>query len=795
MSGQNPPVFQLRNQQDSYQQEHTGSSPEDVIEAPQIQPPGQDSLHQDIPAQPFYHNESDSHQANVLPSPSTMSSDVQPQQKTRDSLPPTRNSETERETIAESMPASLTVQEAVIEDASILRQEQLVCSEQPLCDSAGSKSELHHPMSLIVYAPFWKVWWKEILCLMASIALLIAIIVVLAIYDDQSLPSSRSKITLNTVIALFTTLAKGAFMLPVSTALSQSKFTWFLKSRPLHDFHVFDQASRGWSGSMKMLFRVRFKHTVALGAILMIVSILSSPVTQLAINYRQRDDPAPGESARIFTIDEISLDERRLRRVAREASVKATMPDTASFEVPAPPQKSVCSTGNCDFEPYQSLGVCVDIANITSKLRVEPINNLTSDLIAGGNGRLTLGRKTWNISLSSKYGLLHQSSLVFKGDLLEGSDTFGFSNRTRLLKTRISSYFFIYTSPLRPDKILHLPSQPDGAEDMYYSITDFEYEAVEVMFHLCVQTFETKVHKGVEQTTITNTISQIDDPSKGIIMGPKCIVSEEGNRMCGLAKETDGLVAQITPPNAGTRRFSASYASMWCMVEGLSWVLQGEAELSLAHLESDGFFWVGNFALAWLDDVLYTNQTIFNSTQRAIYLGNFLTNMATSISSALRTTHHQDERPGVVVIEGTPLKEVSFVHISWGWISFLAVEITAATLLLTIIIAAQSAAYRKRGPENVYIPADVKDSALASLVVLSNECREALSDGLQPAAILQKTSKKLQVTLRGNEFELAGDPEGPSSPSGKYSTQEVSAEEHAIPKKRFLGRIFTSMRA
>lgn len=164
-------------------------------------------------------------------------------------------------------------------------------------------------------------------------------------------------------------------------------------------------------------------------------------------------------------------------------------------------------------------------------------------------------------------------------------------------------------------------------------------------------------------------------------------------------------------------------------------------------------------------------------------------------TDSLRTAHHQAKRPGAVVIEGTPLKEIAYVHIKWGWVSFLAIEVVAATLFLIMVIATQSVASRQQGTKDVYVPADVKDSALANLVVLSNDCREALSPGLQTADDLQKTSKKLQVTLRGNEIVIAADPEVQSSHASKENPQEADAEEHSLPKNRPFGRILTSIRA
>ncbi|KAK1726914.1 uncharacterized protein BDZ83DRAFT_772676, partial [Colletotrichum acutatum] len=527
--------------------------------------------------------------------------------------------------------------------------------------STGPKTEFHPSASLRVYAPFWKVWWKEILCIIASIASFIAIVIVLASYDNHNLPTWRFKITLNTFLAFFTTLAKGAFMLPVSLAFSQSKFTWFLKPNPLYDFYILDQASRGWLGSLKLLFRVRFKHTVTIGAILMIVSNLSSPVTQLAISYPLRNNTASEEEAKMFTIDEITLGHNYARKLAETASLKATLPDNGDYEVPAPPQKALCSTGNCDFGPYQSLGVCVKTANITSKLLTKPISNLTLDLFEDGNGGLIPGLKEWNVSLSGKYGMLHQSPLTVISGELEGADTFGYSNNTRLLKARLLFYFLIYTSPLSPSKTQNLPADSDAIDDVIDSITEFKYEAREVLFHICVQTFKTRVRAGLDETSISDTVSQIDDPSNGIVLGRKCT-----KEVCQPLEEPGDLVAQITPPNAGPRKFSASYATMWNMAMGISILLNGKAELRITPNETLNHFWFSSFPRAWYRDVTYSNKNVFNPPRREIHLNNFLLNIATSVSSDLRYTHGQDGRPGAVVIDGTPLKEVSYLHIIWG---------------------------------------------------------------------------------------------------------------------------------
>jgi len=89
------------------------------------------------------------------------------------------------------------------------------------------------------------------------------IVGVLLVFDDQPLPRLPLQVTLNTFVALFSTMSKAAFMLPIAEAISQCKWNWFRTDRPLSDFETFDEASRGFWGSLALLFRVRWRSVHA----------------------------------------------------------------------------------------------------------------------------------------------------------------------------------------------------------------------------------------------------------------------------------------------------------------------------------------------------------------------------------------------------------------------------------------------------------------------------------------------------------------------------------------------------
>jgi hypothetical protein len=97
-------------------------------------------------------------------------------------------------------------------------------------------------------------WTVEIISFAIALLSLATIIGVLAHYNGESMPNWPSGMTLNTLIALLTAIANAALASPLQQGLSQLKWIIFKReSRPLTDMEVFDDASRGLWGSIKLL--------------------------------------------------------------------------------------------------------------------------------------------------------------------------------------------------------------------------------------------------------------------------------------------------------------------------------------------------------------------------------------------------------------------------------------------------------------------------------------------------------------------------------------------------------------
>jgi hypothetical protein len=108
-------------------------------------------------------------------------------------------------------------------------------------------------------------WYKEILWLILSVVSLIALAIFLDHYDGQPLPRLPSEITLNTILAIMSTICRASFVEPAMQSIAQLKWIWYKRRpRPLRDFEIFDKASRGPGGSLQLVFSTKAWYVTTL---------------------------------------------------------------------------------------------------------------------------------------------------------------------------------------------------------------------------------------------------------------------------------------------------------------------------------------------------------------------------------------------------------------------------------------------------------------------------------------------------------------------------------------------------
>lgn len=96
-------------------------------------------------------------------------------------------------------------------------------------------------------------WMWEVLSLLGAFVILVAVAVVLGVYDGRPSPMLGG-LTLNTIIAFAATLFRILLMVPVTACICQWTWIWLETGyRPLADVVKFDAASRGPLGSLGLL--------------------------------------------------------------------------------------------------------------------------------------------------------------------------------------------------------------------------------------------------------------------------------------------------------------------------------------------------------------------------------------------------------------------------------------------------------------------------------------------------------------------------------------------------------------
>lgn len=88
-------------------------------------------------------------------------------------------------------------------------------------------------------------WGFELLALLFAMAATVAVCVILGQANNRLLSDWTLPIQPNSLISVFSTLAKAALMAPIASVVSQMKWIWFEKPRNLANLQSFDKASRG----------------------------------------------------------------------------------------------------------------------------------------------------------------------------------------------------------------------------------------------------------------------------------------------------------------------------------------------------------------------------------------------------------------------------------------------------------------------------------------------------------------------------------------------------------------------
>lgn len=242
-------------------------------------------------------------------------------------------------------------------------EEALPVSNEPI-------SEKKRPKRRFDWVGSWV--WEGGGCALSivSVALLVGF---LTYVDGKEYASWERSVSPNTVVSVISTVAKATMLVPVSSCLSQLKWTTYRNPTPLYHMQVLDQASRGPVGALESLWTVTPGLATA-GAALMIFAVAFDPFAQQILSYPSRRVEIETESSFVQSADQYWPDWARtvpatdfLNRVTRglEPSMQAAIFNgLAQSNKPLNP---ICPSGDCEYDNFVTLGVCSQCEDITSQ--------------------------------------------------------------------------------------------------------------------------------------------------------------------------------------------------------------------------------------------------------------------------------------------------------------------------------------------------------------------------------------------------------------------------------------------
>lgn len=133
-------------------------------------------------------------------------------------------------------------------------------------------------------------WWWEITAQIFSLICMCLIIYVLARINNRKLSDWTYPIQPNSVISVLTTAGKTSMFVSIASCLGQLKWRHFSeKPHPLRHVELFEDASRGPWGSLRLLADFSVRSILAWGlGLITLLSLGMDPAAQQILEYPTR---------------------------------------------------------------------------------------------------------------------------------------------------------------------------------------------------------------------------------------------------------------------------------------------------------------------------------------------------------------------------------------------------------------------------------------------------------------------------------------------------------------------------
>jgi hypothetical protein len=206
-------------------------------------------------------------------------------------------------------------------------------------------------------------WFYECAALAFSVGCLVALAVMLGIYDGKKTPQLPYNITLNALISVLSTAAKSSLLFAIAGILGQMKWGWFTERRELSDMQTFDDATRGPWGALILLCSRSKRPLASLGAAITILALAYDTFLQQLVRYP-------------FIQESVFSDEATTKKaISLSATGNLTDWDSARpaawLDIGQLDRDPSCPSGNCTWPIFTSLGHCSKCGDTTAETSVK----------------------------------------------------------------------------------------------------------------------------------------------------------------------------------------------------------------------------------------------------------------------------------------------------------------------------------------------------------------------------------------------------------------------------------------
>lgn len=345
-------------------------------------------------------------------------------------------------------------------------------------------------------------WILEIFLLLLSTALLGGIATILFLHDGNYLTDWRFPINLNTSIAFLGTVYRACIALILAEIIGQCKWSWFRnRPRALQDLQVYDEASRGAMGCLKLWTKYFDGNVLALVSALALTlsfaigSFVQQSVDSVECPRQTKDSEAyVMSSTSMPAIPYAQLTGIELASEEIAAAINGLInPNTHdTYGV------SNCPSNNCAFPrtadiPHSTIGVCSRCMDTTPFVETSALGTWTSPLN--------------DTSFLDYVAQSSQPEMAIWGSSLESEDSRAIVDDMDEELREIARLGFVNVTILaaKPqacrDGLCHYEEAPKEGE----SSPTPAYASAMCMLYPCLQDFEAEIRNNSLQIDVVST--------------------------------------------------------------------------------------------------------------------------------------------------------------------------------------------------------------------------------------------------------------------------------------------------